>query len=55
MRESWVKAMEVRIVRTELQKCYKYEGVNQLENCKELAERYMQMLRDNKVRGMCTP
>lgn len=41
--------MEARIVRGELQKCYRGEGVNHLQNCKELAEKYAGMIRDNKV------
>jgi hypothetical protein len=41
--------MEARIVRGELQKCYRGEGVNQLQNCKELAERYAGMIRENKA------
>lgn len=41
--------MEARIVRDELQKCYRGEGVNQLQNCKALAEKYAAMIRDNKV------
>lgn len=41
--------MEARIVRDELQKCYRGEGVNQLQNCKVLAEKYAAMIRDNKV------
>jgi len=49
VRESWIKAMEARIVRGQLQKCYRGEGVNQLQNCKELAERYASMIRENKV------
>lgn len=49
VRESWIKAMEARIVRGELQKCHKYEGVNHYENCKELAEKYAHMIRDNAV------
>ena len=47
--ESWVKAMEVRLVREELEKCRKGEGPNAMENCRWLAEKYMQMLQDNKV------
>lgn len=43
--------MEARIVRDELQKCYRGEGVNQLQNCKALAEKYAAMIRDNKVKG----
>ncbi|TXT13305.1 hypothetical protein VHUM_00672 [Vanrija humicola] len=43
--------MEARIVRGELQKCYKYEGVNQYQNCKELADKYAHMIRENAVKG----
>jgi hypothetical protein len=42
--------MEARIVQENLQKCYRAEGVNNLENCKDLADRYTQMLKDNRVR-----
>ena len=41
--------MEARIVRDSLQKCHRIEGVNSLENCKDLAEKYTQMLKDNRV------
>ncbi|WVQ75181.1 hypothetical protein IAR50_004791 [Cryptococcus sp. DSM 104548] len=51
IRESWIKAMEARIVREELQKCYRGEGVNHLQNCKGLADLYAGMIRDNKVKG----
>ncbi|KAF7312101.1 hypothetical protein MIND_00222400 [Mycena indigotica] len=51
IRESWVKAMEVQLVREELEKCRKGEGPNALENCKWLAEKYSQMLQDNKLKG----
>lgn len=51
VRESWVRAMEARIVRDELQKCHRAEGVNHYENCKELSDRYISMLRENKVKG----
>ncbi|KAF7327454.1 hypothetical protein MKEN_00323500 [Mycena kentingensis (nom. inval.)] len=51
VRESWVKAMEVRLVREELEKCRKGEGPNALENCKWLADKYVQMLQDNKLKG----
>lgn len=52
IRESWIRTMEARIVRDNLQKCHRVEGVNHLENCKHLAERYAQMLRDNRVSGL---
>lgn len=50
IRESWVRAMEARIVQQNLQKCYRIEGVNNLENCKQLADRYIEMLKENRVR-----
>jgi len=51
VRESWVKAMEARLVRDELVKCQRYEGVNHLESCKWLSDKYLQMLQENKVKG----
>ncbi|KAF8222087.1 NADH-ubiquinone oxidoreductase 12 kDa subunit [Tricholoma matsutake] len=51
IRESWVKAMEVRLVREELEKCQRGEGVNHYENCKWLSEKYLTMLKTNKVQG----
>ena len=49
LRESWIRAMEARIVRDNLQKCYRVEGVNNIESCKHLADRYTQMLKENRV------
>jgi hypothetical protein len=49
IRESWVKAMEARIVREELVKCQRGEGVNHYKKCGYLAEMYTGMIRDNKV------
>ncbi|KAF8339716.1 uncharacterized protein EI90DRAFT_3117503 [Cantharellus anzutake] len=51
IRESWVKAMELRITRDVLNQCQKAEGVNNFENCKEVADRYTSMLADSKVKG----
>jgi hypothetical protein len=55
MRESWVKVMELRLVRAELDKCHKAEGVNHYENCRWLAEKYLHMMRENRVYfpGLC--
>ncbi len=50
IRESWVKAMEARLVRDELEKCHRSEGVNHYENCKWLVDKYLVMLKENKVR-----
>ncbi|KAF8920196.1 hypothetical protein BDZ89DRAFT_1155104 [Hymenopellis radicata] len=51
IRESWVRAMEARLVRDELEKCQKSEGVNSYENCRWLAEKYAAMLKTHKVQG----
>ncbi|TCD63573.1 hypothetical protein EIP91_005212 [Steccherinum ochraceum] len=54
LRESWIRAMEARIVSDNLQKCHRVEGVNHYEKCKHLADRYQEMLRDNRVKGFKT-
>ena len=41
--------MEVRLVKEELNKCYRGEGVNAKQYCRELAERYATMLQENRV------
>jgi len=51
VRESWVRAMEARIVQDQLQNCYRAEGVNHYENCRELSEKYITLLRENRVKG----
>ncbi|KDR78918.1 hypothetical protein GALMADRAFT_244575 [Galerina marginata CBS 339.88] len=51
IRESWVKAMETRLVREELAKCHQAEGVNHYENCKWLSEMYLHLLRTQRVKG----
>nr|VWO95886.1 Aspartyl proteinase [Ganoderma boninense] len=51
LRESWIRNMEAKLVRDKLDHCYQTEGVNHLESCKDLRERYIEMLRDNRVQG----
>ncbi|EIM22337.1 hypothetical protein WALSEDRAFT_37108 [Wallemia mellicola CBS 633.66] len=51
IRESWVSAMELRLVKQELQKCHQYEGVNHYANCQQLSNRYVDMLKDHRVKG----
>lgn len=51
VRQDWIKTMEARIVREELQKCRKAEGVNSYYYCKPLVETYLGLLRDAKVSG----
>ena len=36
MREQWIQSMMARLVRQELGKCYRREGVNHLEKCAAL-------------------
>ena len=51
VREQWVQVMMGRLVREELGKCYYREGVNHLEKCGHLRERYLQLLKSARVRG----
>ncbi|KAF9312013.1 hypothetical protein BG003_006741 [Podila horticola] len=51
VRESWISAMEGRIVQEELKKCYRSEGVNHYEKCKHLVELYMHSLKEKRVEG----
>ncbi|KAK4250790.1 hypothetical protein C7999DRAFT_38158 [Corynascus novoguineensis] len=51
IREQWVQVMMGRLVREELSKCYYREGVNHLEKCGRLRERYLQLLSTAKVKG----
>ncbi|MCJ1249155.1 hypothetical protein MMC30_006378 [Trapelia coarctata] len=51
LREQWVKSMMARLVREEMGKCYVREGVNHLEKCGPLRERYLELLKESKVRG----
>ncbi|KAI4138180.1 MAG: hypothetical protein L6R39_006930 [Caloplaca ligustica] len=51
LKEQWVKSMMARLIREQLAKCYYREGVNHLEKCGQLRERYFQALKEAKVRG----
>jgi hypothetical protein len=44
VREQWIRMSALKTVRKALEKCYRHHGVNHFEDCRELAERYMQML-----------
>jgi hypothetical protein len=55
VRESWVRAMEARIVRDQLQSCYRAEGVNHYETCRELSEKYLTLLKENRVGSRFLP
>jgi hypothetical protein len=49
IRESWINAMEAKLVGEELSKCRKGEGVNSYQNCKYLADLYLELLKDASV------
>ena len=52
IRESWVKAMMLRLVRDQLNACYRDNGVNHYENCSHLSELYLKWMREGyRVRG----
>ncbi|CAK7215740.1 hypothetical protein SCUCBS95973_002580 [Sporothrix curviconia] len=51
IREQWVQVMMGRLVREEMSKCYYREGVNHLEKCGHLRERYLQLLKSARVKG----
>ncbi|KAI5861871.1 putative NADH-ubiquinone oxidoreductase 12 kDa subunit, mitochondrial [Durotheca rogersii] len=50
IREQWVQVMMGRLVREELNKCYRREGVNHLEKCGFWREKYLQLLSEHRVR-----
>ncbi|RPA92003.1 hypothetical protein L873DRAFT_1831273 [Choiromyces venosus 120613-1] len=51
IREQWVRSMMARLVRQELGRCYRREGVNHLARCGVLRERYMELLKEAKIKG----
>ncbi|KAI6798108.1 hypothetical protein KC363_g665 [Hortaea werneckii] len=51
IREQWVQSMMARLIREEMGKCYYKEGVNHLEKCGHLRERYLQQLKHSKIKG----
>ncbi|KAF8934720.1 hypothetical protein EDD21DRAFT_377806 [Dissophora ornata] len=51
VRESWINAMEGRIIQKELKKCYRAEGVNHYQNCRHLVDLYMNALKEKRVEG----
>ena len=50
IREDWIRSEQMRIVKEELGKCYLAEGPNHFTVCKDLAETYLKMLRETRVR-----
>jgi|TARA_B110000208_G_scaffold16747_1_gene19942 hypothetical protein len=40
-REKWVEVAAAKLLSEELSDCYRREGVNHIQNCRDLAEQYM--------------
>jgi len=51
IRDDWVRVMEARLIREQLNKCYRSEGVNHYQNCRHLADLYLEALKVAKVQG----
>ncbi|KAK9450374.1 uncharacterized protein V1518DRAFT_413694 [Limtongia smithiae] len=51
MQHQWVKLYALRTVRDALRLCYETRGVNALEDCRDLALRYLEMLPTHKLHG----
>ncbi|VVT55779.1 uncharacterized protein SAPINGB_P004734 [Magnusiomyces paraingens] len=51
VREQWIRVEALKTVRRALEKCFQTQGVNQYENCKDIAEKYLDMLPTHRVKG----
>ena len=52
VRSDWINTMQARLVREELAKCWREEGVNHYQSCHALAEKYLDMVKSHRVRWM---
>jgi len=50
IREQWVRSMMARLVREEMGKCYRREGVNHLEKCGVLRGEFCVCVREKELR-----
>ena len=48
MRNRWVEAETIKILRSRVQKCYYREGVNYKKNCEQVAKQYMDAVKGRK-------
>jgi hypothetical protein len=48
LEQQLIRAEEISILRDKLKWCYRREGVNHYQNCRELANQYMEMLGEMK-------
>jgi hypothetical protein len=50
-REQLVRHKEIQHLREKMKWCYRREGVNHLQNCKELSTQYMDLMKEFKEGG----
>lgn len=52
LREQWIHVNALKTCRRALMKCYKHHGVNHLEECKEISEKYLKYLEEGgRIKG----
>ena len=52
VREQFVAVEQIRIIRDKVKECYRVEGVNHYENCKELVTEYMTRIKKPRFGAM---
>ncbi|KAG7880858.1 hypothetical protein KL905_002274 [Ogataea polymorpha] len=51
MREQFIKLEVLKIVRKALENCFKVNGPNAYEDCRNLANRYLDLLPESRAQG----
>ncbi|WFC93556.1 hypothetical protein MBRA1_000176 [Malassezia brasiliensis] len=54
IRDEWIKVMQLRLVRDELQKCHRAEGENHYQVCAPIVKVYNDLLKEARVKGYRT-
>lgn len=49
IRDEWIKVMQIRLVRDELQKCHRAEGENHYQVCAPIVKVYNDLLKEARV------
>lgn len=49
VREQWIAIEYVTVLRNRVAECYREEGVNHLENCKQVTEEYYKNLKARQL------
>lgn len=51
LREEFIRVSALKTLRRSLEQCYKVSGVNAYEECKPMADKYIDLLPENTVAG----